>query len=144
MKKLAFIALLSSLLSVSIFADSAKFTVSSITNSGRTYYHCDVVEKMTEDLLEAFGATVSKMRCSGGYDSMDPRWSRDAQVRVSFDKPRDGSVRDIELRGRDNCHLVNEVFDGIKEHFILTDVSLSSCGFRPGRGWSLKATVIAQ
>ena len=112
-------------------------SVSSFEGRDRVYYNCDAVEAAALDLLQAMGATVTSLRCSGGIEHgrLDP-----AYVRATFTQlvPTDsdkathsGEYTDVSLQGRESrsgvieghsCHLMQSLFRSFRRKFNLENV----------------------
>ncbi len=128
-------------LSTSVFAAgyqtvSAKYTIfSNVGSGGSIYYNCDSVENKVEDLLELMGAKNIRVRCTGGLDTFGGRFSTPPRVRATFDAVRsnvrnDGtyaSVKRVEIRKRNNCHLYNSSFKALSRYFEISNAKTSHC-----------------
>ncbi len=114
---------------------------SNLDFGGRTYYNCDSVESETEALLERLGATGVSAACRGGLDPWGG-FSTEAFVSATFDAPTTGTEQTIEFRGFRNCHLVKEIFNGVRSSFKITNVSgLRSCS-RSSDGYRFNVSII--
>jgi hypothetical protein len=125
--------LLIALLSISAFAElqsvETSFVVSRFAGVNEVvFYNCDSVERFTETMLEDMGAMNIEVRCRGGIDIFNPNFSTDAFVTTSFlVKSGEGDLTAVTLQDRDNCHLANEVFDGVRDEFVLENVDSRRC-----------------
>lgn len=126
-----FLAVALLLLTHSVFAFETtriNFRINSnLDFGGRVFYACDSVEAETEAVLEKLGAAGASAACRGGFDPWGG-FSTEAFVNATFDAPTTGVEQTIELRGFSNCHLVKEIFRGVRSSFKITNVSgLGSC-----------------
>ncbi len=96
---------------------------------GRIYYECDSVEDDVEEFLEALGATNVRVHCSGGLDTINPRFTTPASFRATYTAyaidPASTDVRtysEVNLRGRDNCALIAELFHIFEGELAIMDI----------------------
>lgn len=140
----------SNLYAVGYQSMNASYTIFSNVGGGQVYYNCDSVENRVEDLLEEMGARNIRVRCSGGLDRFG-RMSTSAHVRANFEAlsysmPNDGthfSVKRVEVRERDNCHLYNTSVRALAKYFETSNVSTSAC-FRPGDRTRISLNVLKE
>lgn len=108
------------------------YTIDSFTGPGdRIYYNCDSVESNTKSLLKKLGAEKIRVTCSGGFDPYTGFPPTPAYVTAKFiaptmtknnATPRLASVKEIELRGSDDCHFMKSTLEGLAEEIELNIV----------------------
>ena len=138
------LVLIGCLLSANIFAadyqrHSSSFTISTFANGGtRVFYNCDSVENRVTHMLKQMGAHVLSVRCTGGLDRWGAGMHLPASVRVTYDtlsSKIDGNVATVvgetQIKQRDNCHLNNAIFKGVRHNFEIYKQNQKRC-LRPG------------
>lgn len=117
-----------SVASAADFAYPEKFKVSYTLDTflgagDRIYYSCDSVESDTRSLLKKLGAENIRVSCSGGFDHY-MGYSGPAYVSARFIAPtmtknnavpRLATVREVRLRGSDNCHFMSNTLEALSE-----------------------------
>ena len=139
MKLLAMILVLVSgnALAVGYQEFNSRFTIPVISDVGtRVYYNCDSVEDRVEAMLEQMGAQNIRVRCTGGLDRFNGRFSTAARVRASYEALStdvDGGNTTVSIfnetltaRGT-NCHLVTRAFRAVSKNFEITSAELPRC-----------------
>lgn len=100
------------------------YTLDTILGAGdRIYYNCDSVESETKSLLKKLGAENIRVTCSGGYDHhmghSGPAFVSARFVAPTMTKnnaaPRLASVREVRIRGNDNCHFMSNTLEALSE-----------------------------
>ena len=132
---IAILALSSSAFATGYKTVSAKYTIFSNVGFGHVYYNCSLVERRVEDLLETMGAKNIRVRCHGGLDRFGGRVSTPARVRATFDVLStsvldDGtiaSVKKIEIRERNSCHLYITSFKRLSKFFEISNAKVPRC-----------------
>ena len=115
---------------------TARFFISDQVGTGhiKVCYNQDVVEDFVEDVLEQMGATPERIWVIGGLQDPPP-YKLDfcsASVRANFSvTSAEGEWHPVTLEG-DNCHLAQETFAGLRDHFELRNVDTGFYCFRPG------------
>lgn len=99
-----------------------------VGNNGRVYYNCESVRGEAKKVLTMMGASDIRVSCSGGIDPIGNFPPTPNVVRASFLAPSQGEFETIQFQGRDNCHLVTELFNGVRDAFIHHNVQgLKAC-----------------
>ena len=108
-----------------------------VGHSGKIYYDCEEAETQIIDFLQQLGATNIDLRCTGGLDHNG--FTTLARITGQFDSyvAASGSENlrpfdEVNLRGRDNCALIAELFHIFKDKFVIEDLT--------GRGSRVSAT----
>lgn len=94
---------------------------SNLGAGNRVYYNCESVENATRHVLSELGATEIRVKCTGGLDPVS-RVHTDAFVRARFFVVEQGEFETVVFRDRTNCHLITEIFEGVRGSFILHNV----------------------
>lgn len=108
------------------------YTLDTFLGAGdRIYYNCDSVESETKSLLKKMGAENIRVSCTGGFDHYighsGPAYVRARFVAPTMTKnnatPRLAEVREVRLRGNDNCHFMSNTLEALSEVLELDIVS---------------------
>lgn len=105
------------------------FTVSSYADNGMTiYYNADSVEQFTYDMLARMGATnisVNVMNGMGNELVFMPAVSVqfDSLRAVGNGTARNAVMRPVRMSGDAQGMLAPSVFEGVKDHFDISDLS---------------------
>lgn len=100
------------------------YTLDTFLGAGdRIYYNCDSVESDTKSLLKSLGAENIRVSCSGGFDHnlgyAGPAYVSARFVAPTMTKnnaaPRLAEVREVRLRGNDNCHFMSNTLEALSE-----------------------------